>query len=162
MSTAGNISYAWSLFYSGRIDESEAQTKKAIELAPDFWYSHYYLYNVYRLKGNYAQAVEELAKSKDLRDETEAAKLIRESFAKGGWQGFLHAVTAGHAPMKISAYNMAGFYAELGDKDRAFAALDEAVNSDQLVGFLKIDPFMKPLRDDPRFQPLLKRVGFPN
>ena len=64
--------------------------------------------------------------------------------------------------MKMSAYNMAGFYAELGDKDRAFAALDEAVNSDQLVGFLKIDPFMKPLRDDPRFQPLLKRVGFPN
>ena len=162
LSTAGNISYAWSLFYSGRIDESEAQTKKAIELAPDFWYSHYYLYNVYRLKGNYAQAVEELAKSKDLRDETEAAKLIRESFAKGGWQGFLHAVTAGRAPMKMSAYNMAGFYAELGDKDRAFAALDEAVNSDQLVGFLKIDPFMKPLRDDPRFQPLLKRVGFPN
>jgi len=162
LSTAGNINYSYCLFYSGRIDESEAQTKKAIELAPDFWYSHYYLYNVYRLKGNYAQAVEELAKSKDLRDETEAAKLIRESFAKGGWQGFLHAVTAGRAPMKMSAYNMAGFYAELGDKDRAFAALDEAVNSDQLVGFLKIDPFMKPLRDDPRFQPLLKRVGFPN
>ena len=162
LSTAGNINYSYCLFYSGRIDESEAQTKKAIELAPDFWYSHYYLYNVYRLKGNYAQAVEELAKSKDLRDETEAAKLIRESFAKGGWQGFLHAVSAGHAPMKMSAYNMAGFYAELGDKDRAFAALDEAVNSDQLVGFLKIDPFMKPLRDDPRFQPLLKRVGFPN
>jgi len=163
LSTAGNINYSYALFYSGRIDESEAQTKKAIELAPDFWLSHYYLYNVYRFKGNYALAIEELAKSKDLRDETEAAKLIRESFAKGGWQGFLHAVTLEHAPMKLSAYNMAGFYAAVGDRDRAFAALNEAVDkADQFIGFVKIDPFMKPLRDDPRFQQLLKRVGFPN
>jgi serine/threonine protein kinase/Tfp pilus assembly protein PilF len=162
LSTAGNINYSYALFYSGRIDESEAQTKKAIELAPDFWLSHYYLYNVYRFKGNYALAIEELAKSKDLRDETEAAKLLRESFAKGGWQGFLHAVTVEHAPMKMSAYNMAGFYAEVGDKDRAFAALNEAVDkADQFIGFVRIDPFMKPLRDDPRFQELLKRVGFP-
>ena len=163
LSTAGNINYAYALFYSGRIDESEVQTKKAIELAPDFWMSHYYLYNIYRFKGNYAQAVEELAKSNELRDETEAAKLIRESFAKGGWQGFLRAVTVEHAPMKMTAYNMAGFYAETGDKDRAFAALNEALDkADQFVGFVKIDPFMKPLHDDPRFQQFVKRVGFPN
>jgi serine/threonine-protein kinase len=163
LSTAGNINYAYALFYSGRIDESEVQTKKAIELAPDFWMSHYYLYNVCRFKVNYAQAVEELAKSKELRDETEAARLIRESFAKGGWQGFLRAVTVEHVPMKMTAYNMAGFYAETGDKDRAFAALNEALDKgDQFVGFVKIDPFMKPLRDDPRFQQFVKRVGFPN
>jgi serine/threonine-protein kinase len=163
LSNAGNNSYSHALFYSGRIDESEAQTKKAIELAPDSWLSHYYLYRVYRFKGDYAQALEELAKSTDLRDETEAAKLIRESFAKGGWPGFLHAVTVDHAPMKMTAYNMAGFYAETGDKDRAFAALNEAIDkSDQYIGFVKIDPFMKPLRDDPRFQPLVKRIGFPN
>ena len=163
LSTAGNINYGLSLFYSGRIDESEGQLKKAIELAPDFWFSHFYLYSVYRFKSNYAQASEELAKSKELRDETEAAKLIRESFAKGGWQGLLHAVTVEHAPMKMTPYTMAGFYAETGDKDRAFAALNEAVEkADQFFGFVKIDPFMKPLRDDPRFPELLRRIGFPN
>ena len=63
--------------------------------------------------------------------------------------------------MKMTAYNMAGFYAEVADKDRAFC-LNEAVDkADQFIGFLKIDPFMKPLRDDPRYQELLKRVGFP-
>jgi hypothetical protein len=118
---------------------------------------------VYRFKGNYAQAVEELAKSKELRDETEAARLIRESFAKGGWQGFLRAVTVEHAPMKMTAYNMAGFYAETGDKNRAFAALNEAIDkADQFVGLVKIDPFMKPLRDDARYQQVVKRIGFPN
>ena len=163
LSTAANINYALSLFYSGRIDESEAQLKKGVELAPDFWFSHFYLYSVYRFKSNYAQAVEELAKSKELRDETEAAKLIRESFAKGGWQGLLHAVTVEHAPMKMTPYTMAGFYAETGDKDRAFAALNEAVDkADQFFGFVRIDPFMKPLRDDPRFPELVRRIGFPN
>ena len=163
LSTAANINYALSLFYSGRIDESEAQLKKGVELAPDFWFSHFYLYSVYRFKSNYAQAAEELAKSKELRDETEAAKLIRESFAKGGWQGLLHAVTVEHAPMKMTPYTMAGFYAETGDKDRAFAALNEAVDkADQFFGFVRIDPFMKPLRDDPRFPELVRRIGFPN
>ena len=163
LSTAANINYALSLFYSGRIEESEAQLKKGVELAPDFWFSHFYLYSVYRFKSNYAQAVEELAKSKELRDETEAAKLIRESFAKGGWQGLLHAVTVEHAPMKMTPYTMAGFYAETGDKDRAFAALNEAVDkADQFFGFVRIDPFMKPLRDDPRFPELVRRIGFPN
>jgi TolB-like protein len=162
LSPAITIIYSLSLFYSGRIDESEAQLKKTIELTPDIWFSHYYMYNLYRFKGNYAQGVEELAKSKDLRDETEAAKLIRESFAKGGWQGFLRAATADAARMKINPYTVAGLCAELGNKDQAFAALDEAVNkADQSIGFVKFDPFMKPLHDDPRYAALLKRVGFP-
>ncbi len=161
LSTAANILYGLCLFYSGRIDEGEAQMKKAIDLAPDYWFSHYYISNIYRFKGNHSAAVEELAKSKDLRDEKEAARLIRESFARGGWHGFLRAVSVEPAPMKLTPYNLTGFYAELGDKERAFAALNEAVKADQLVGFLKIDPFMKPLRDDPRFQELLKKVGFP-
>jgi TolB-like protein/Tfp pilus assembly protein PilF len=162
LSTAGNINYSYCLFYSGKIEESETQTKKTIELSPDFWLSHYYLFNVYRLKGNYALAIEELARTQELRDETEAAKLIRESFSEGGWQGFLHAVTAERAQMKMTPYNLATFYAELGDKDRAFAALNEAVDkADQFIGFVKIDPFMKPLHDDPRFQGFVKKVGFP-
>jgi len=44
-----------------------------------------------------------------------------------------------------------------------FCGTQRAVDkSDQFSGFLKIDPFMKPLRYDPRFPELLKRVGFPN
>ncbi len=162
LSTAGNINYSYCLFYSGKIDQSETQTKKTIELSPDFWLAHFYLFNVYRLKGNYALAIEELARAEELRDEAEAAKLMRESFAKGGWSGFLHTVTTERALMKSSPYNLATFYAELGDKDQAFAALNEAIDKDdQFIGFMKIDPFMKPLRDDPRYQGLLKKVGFP-
>jgi hypothetical protein len=65
--------------------------------------------------------------------------------------------------MKMTPYSMAGFYAELGDKDRAFAhSTKQSTKLINFIGFMKIDPFIKPLRDDSRFQQVLKRVGFPN
>jgi hypothetical protein len=51
---------------------------------------------------------------------------------------------------------------KLGDKDQTFATLNEAIDEhDQFIGFMKTDPFMNPLRGDPRFQGLVKKVGFP-
>jgi Serine/threonine protein kinase len=162
LSLAGNINYAYCLFYSGRIDESEEQTKKTIELSPDFWMSHYYLFNVYRQKQNYPMAIDELVKAKENRGETEAAKIIRDSFAKGGWQEFLRVATDGRAQLKFYQYDLATFFAEHGDKDSAFARLNQAVDdNEQFVGFMKIDPFLKSLHDDPRFQVVVKRTGLP-
>jgi len=162
LSLAGNINYAYCLFYSGRIDESEEQTKKTIELSPDFWMSHYYLFNVYRQKQNYSMAIDELVKAKEDRGETEAAKVIRDSFAKGGWQEFLRVATDGRAQLKFYQYDLATFFAEHGDKDSAFARLNQAVDdNEQFVGFMKIDPFLKSLHDDSRFQAVVKRTGLP-
>ncbi|MGQ0762506.1 MAG: tetratricopeptide repeat protein [Acidobacteriota bacterium] len=162
LSAAGNVNYAWTLFYAGRVDEGEAQGKRSAELFPDFWLSHYFLSEVYRFRGNYALAMEEFARMKELREEAEAARLVRESFSKGGWPAFLATVTKEQVKVKLSPYHLATFYTELGDKDKAFATLNEAVDkSDQFIGFIKVDPSMKPLQSDPRFPPLLKRIGFP-
>jgi hypothetical protein len=55
---------------------------------------------------------------------------------------------------------LATFEAELGEKDKAFALLNESHEKrDQFFSFVRIDPLMNPLRDDPRFQELLKKVG---
>ena len=53
-------------------------------------------------------------------------------------------------------------YAQLGDLDRAFAALDKAVEiRDPGLQGLKHDPFLDPIRRDPRYAALLKRLKFP-
>ena len=54
-------------------------------------------------------------------------------------------------------------YAQLGDKERAFAALDRAyeIKDAGLLG-LKIDAFLDPLRGDPRFTALLRKLNFPS
>jgi hypothetical protein len=53
-------------------------------------------------------------------------------------------------------------HAALGDRDKAFAELEKAFEErDWNLPRLKVDPFMDPLRDDPRFKELLKRLSLP-
>ena len=54
-------------------------------------------------------------------------------------------------------------YAWLGDRDRAFASFERAINEhDLLVAFgLVSDPVLRSLHDDPRWKPLLRKMNLP-
>jgi eukaryotic-like serine/threonine-protein kinase len=162
LSNLNNHTYVQTLVYEGRYDEAEARIRKNLELDPGFVLFHLQLSTLYRLKGNYASAVEESAKASDLQNRPEAARLKRDSFAKGGWQGYLRAQVAEAEQGKSNPYTLALAYVELGEKDKAFAALDEVYNAhSNLIYYIKIDPQLNPLRGDPRFTALLKKSGFP-
>ena len=63
----------------------------------------------------------------------------------------------------IGRYEIAFIYAGLGDKNNAFEWLERSFDSrDKGLTYLKIDPCLDPLRADPRFDDLVKRVGFPS
>jgi TolB-like protein/Tfp pilus assembly protein PilF len=162
LSPVTNFQSAQLLFFERNYEESETQSKKNVELDPNFWYAHLQLFYVYRMKRDYPAAVEELAKVQEARNEPEAARLIRESFAKGDWQGFLRKISEDRARLKLYPYFVAGFFAELGEKDKAFALLKDALETrDQHTAWIKVDPYMDPLRADSRFQEVLKQAGFP-
>jgi len=60
-------------------------------------------------------------------------------------------------------YQYAQIYAQLGDRDRAFAALDRAWSiRDSGLLWLKVDPLLDPIRDDRRFVSLLRRLTLPS
>ena len=61
----------------------------------------------------------------------------------------------------ISPAIIAFVYTGLGEKDQAFEWLEKAYHGrDSLLVLLKVEPMFDPLRSDPRFQDLLRRVGF--
>ena len=61
-----------------------------------------------------------------------------------------------------ASYQYAQIYASLGDKDRALAALEHAWSvRDPGLFTIRIDPLLDPLRNDARFQAIIKRMNFP-
>ncbi|MCA1850405.1 MAG: tetratricopeptide repeat protein, partial [Acidobacteria bacterium] len=157
-----NWEYARFFYYARRFDEAIARYGKVFELDAGFTAAHRTLAEVYRVKGDYAKAIEEQAKAFELEGELRKAALLREAFAKGGWNGFLRLVTAEDSPLKYRHAIVARAHLQLGEKDKAFAELNKAYETrESPLQWLKVEPQFDPLRDDPRFQELLKKVGFP-
>jgi serine/threonine-protein kinase len=158
-----NQEFGTRLFLARKYDESLEQLNKTLELDSNFVPTHYSLYLVHFAKGNYQQSIEEFAKLKELGGDHRNAALGRESFANGGWRGFLEFMTRERRPVGSSAYTLATYHAALGEKDKAFEELYKSFEKrESVVPFIKIDPRLDPLRDDPRFNDLMKRVGFTN
>jgi TolB-like protein/Tfp pilus assembly protein PilF len=159
-----NWDYGRFLYMSRRYDESIAQHKKTIELDPGFARAHRTLAEVYRVKGDYMNAVAERAKVLDLMGQSENAGLIRATFAKSGWLGFLRLVTAENSALKDINNNwvVAKAFVDLGQKDQAFVELNKAYEKRlSSLCWLKVEPQMDPLRSDPRFGELLRKMNFP-
>jgi len=58
------------------------------------------------------------------------------------------------------ALGFARIYAGMGDKDQAFVWLEKGYEERSTpLYFLKVDPIWDPLRSDPRFNDLLRRIG---
>ena len=117
----------------------------------------------------YPQVIEEWKAFGELsgdRTQAEFASAAEQGFRSGGWKGALNkGIEAGLAQRKTgnySAYRMARLYADLGDKEQAFRWLNTAYQErDWLLLDLRTDFVFDPIRSDPRFVELVRKVGLP-
>jgi len=159
-----NWDYARFLYMSRRYDESIVQHKKTIDLDPGFARAHRTLAEVYRMKGDYENAVEERARFFELIGQPQSAALIRETFSKTGWVGYLRLVTAENDLLKEgnNSWTIAKAYLDLGEREKALVELNEAYEKRlSSLCWLKIEPQLDPLRSDRRYLELLKKMRFP-
>lgn len=163
LSLGTNRMYGESLFFARKYDASVTQLKKTIELDESFPSAHRSLSRVYLKTKNYSGHVEEFARFFEGNGEPQYAALIRESFVKGGWHAYLKMMTGAGRPTKhYFPFYAAVYFAELGEKDKAFAELNRTYEERLYYpAWMKADPSVDSLRDDPRFQELLKEVRFP-
>ena len=99
-------------------------------------------------------------------NESEFASALEQGFRSAGWKGALtKGIEARQAQRKTghsSAYEIAELYADLGDKDQAFRWLSTAYQErDSGMLALKTDFLFDPIRSDPRFAELVRKVGLP-
>jgi TolB-like protein/Flp pilus assembly protein TadD len=153
-------------FLSRRYDEAMAHARKGLELFPDFFLCHLLLGSSLTEKGESAAAIAELEKAKSLEPTPLVLGELGYVYARGGRPADARAVLAelqdGSRTRYVAAYWLAMIHAALNEKDEAFAWLERAyaARSWWLV-WLKTDPKADPLRSDPRFADLSRRVGFP-
>jgi TolB-like protein/DNA-binding winged helix-turn-helix (wHTH) protein len=141
---------------------------------PDSAYIHDDLFRSYAGKGMYKEAFQELEKAASLVGFPQIAAHVHHAFAISGYRGGMqqfakemeHLAATKQMFMPV---NVAEIYASLGDKDRALYWLEEAFRNRNITAaaagvgleMINVDPMMDPLRSDPRFKDLLRRIGLP-
>ena len=149
------------LYFARQYDSALTQFHAVLEIEPTFPRVHM-LGFAYVQKGQFAEALADAEKWRQLESNIYWPWTM-EAYAYGRAGRPTQARFALEQARKngpVDPLAMAPPYVGLGDKDQAFAWLDQAVaqHSSGLTA-LKVDPTYDPLRSDPRFQALLKRVG---
>ena len=154
--------------FARRWDPAIEQLHRAIEIDPNFWFSHCFLGRAYEQKGKLPEAIVEFQRAVELeKDNAETWSGLGHAYALSGnraeAQKILDHLKEVSAHSWVAPYNSAVIYAGLGDKDQAFALLDQAYKdrSYYLATYLATDARMDSLRSDPRFGKLHRRVGLP-
>jgi len=163
---SGTTNYTVSQMYylARQYDQSLEIARKWIEIDPSSPTAHWGLFRAYEVKGTYDEAIAAWQKSTTLRGEkAEDIAAVGHAYEVGGirgfWKWWLHReLTA----QQVDLREVARAYAQLGEKDKAFEWL-EKMYGQRYHGIvtLRVDPKWDPLRSDPRFQDLLRRMNFP-
>jgi len=151
-----SLGFAYLTF--GRTDDAIAALRKSLELEPDAVFTHEHLGEAMILSGDYDGALAEMQ-----REPNEIMRRLGLSFvyaALGRRDESLRLLEeVGREHPDFSSPVAVG-YARLGKADEAFEWLDRALKErDGGVLEVRVGPLFEPLRADPRWKPLLQRIG---
>jgi serine/threonine protein kinase/tetratricopeptide (TPR) repeat protein len=153
-----------SYYFARQFDEALGAFGAALEFDRNLDF-HPYLGWIYREKGMYEQAIAEYRKS--LESNPRSPHLLGHLgniYARAGRgreaRECLRKLKDRSRDEKVGTYEVAFIHAALGEKDEAFEWLEKAYGErNQGLAFLKVDPTLDPLRSDPRFERLLRRMN---
>ncbi|HEY7111591.1 MAG TPA: protein kinase [Thermoanaerobaculia bacterium] len=167
VSLEANVGVGFAFHLAGREDEAMSWFRRALDLDPGFARGHWGLGFALLGKGKPEEAIAELQK---------AVELSGDGGVQFGTLGYAYAVGGNRTAARDVAERLiakskeryvppaavAIVYSGLGDRDQAMRWLEKAnTERDPWITALQVEPMFDPLRADPRFQDLLRRVGFP-
>ncbi len=150
--------YLW----AGQYDEAIDEARKSLELDSDFPVGLYTLGSIYAAKGMYEEAI--AAHQKAGAVDPDLGWALGRTYALAGQRDEALNVLAdlGKEYQQRNAWGVAEIYAALGEKDEAFRWLEAGYEyRHNWIPWMGWNPNYEPLRDDPRFGDLLRRLNLP-
>ena len=147
-------------------DKAIEQLRKTIEMDQSFPVAHGTLGDAYVLKGLFPEAIAEYKRAQQLRGGVAKQVAVGYALAASGQRAevlkMLDQLKETAKTQYVSPYDFALLYTGLGDKEQAFQWLERGYQDHSMdMTDLKTNPFFDPLRSDPRFADLVRRVGLP-
>jgi tetratricopeptide (TPR) repeat protein len=155
-------------FYSARrYDEAVEQLRETLEMGASFPPAHFWLGRTYEEMGQYESAIAEDQKATAaLGSGAYALAALGHAYAASGKRNealrILADLNERRKTTYVSPYAIGVLHLGLDQRDRALEWLERAYDErDVSMVEIKYDPRLDPLRSDPRFQDLLRRMNFP-
>jgi TolB-like protein/DNA-binding winged helix-turn-helix (wHTH) protein/Tfp pilus assembly protein PilF len=156
----------WVLLFARDYDKAIAQCQQVIEMDPSFGEVYSQLRRAYEQKGMYIEALAadekfRVFKRKGVHRTGRQPEARRFFGAKAYWRK-MRALTENDLRNNLEAarFRMAEIYAQLGQKDQAFEWLERSYKERSFwMPFLGVHPHLDPLRSDPRFSALMRRMN---
>ena len=155
------------LYESREYERATSQLRQTLNLDATFAEAHRVLGQNYEQLRHHDEAIAEFKEALAFSGgSSQCAALLGRAYARSGQKRQARQLLTSLKVQSQHAYvapdDLSRLYASLGDKDNAFRLLEVAYEQriPSMVN-LKVDPMLDDLRPDPRFQELLRRVGFP-
>jgi adenylate cyclase len=147
-------------------DTAIAQSHKAMELDPGFFLPHFGLGWIEILRQNYANAIQEFRAAQALDTNPIITGYLGFTYGRSGQKDkaveTLNELNQLAQRRFVTPFCQALVYAGIGEDSKAIDWLEKAYQERSVwIGWLKVQPLLDPLRSDPRFQALYKKMNFP-
>jgi TolB-like protein len=158
---------AYILYFARLYDEAIKKGRTAVEMDATSPVAHQRLGAAYEQKGMFPEAIAEFQKAVEGSNRIQlAVASLAHAYALAGRRAEAEKLLAELKERSgreyVSSYQVAEIYTALGEKEEAIKSLDKAYDERSIdLVLAKVDPRLDPLHDDPRYQELLKKVGFP-
>jgi TolB-like protein/Flp pilus assembly protein TadD len=155
------------IYYLGhRYDRSVEQLRKALELEPDFYLAHTWLGLAYAQMGRLPDAVAEAQKGAQLNGSPLIRAFLGYTYAAAGKKSearkIAEELAAEREQRYVCPFEIGTIHLWLGEKDEAFRWFEKGYDERSFcMPLIKFDPRLDPVHADPRYQDLIRRVGFP-
>jgi len=165
LSVPVNRAVGWVLYFARRYDEAIEELKKTLAMNPEFLGARMVLWWVYVAKGEYEEAIADIRREAE-RPGLRTVKKLMLGYAcatsgnREEANGILWELEPKLAAEDRLALLSALLFTALDIKDRAFQQLHRAyeIREPGLL-FLKVAPWLDPLRSDPRYGALMEKLG---